>query len=198
MNMKRLIVLTLVILLSALCFGGVCRAYAEETLPPEQVTEGEENTPQNPDNEAEEGNDIQKLVDSFVAYLKDKYGEDYELYYNRIIEEWGSVEAYLLSLGENLPEDYKNGWEKFVAWLGEYASVWAPALAVVLVIVAALFGKKLVHRIAELFKKLFQGSNQQSSALIAVIRAQKALMGTNEKFSENVKELEEAEKRLEQ
>lgn len=196
--MKRLIVLTLVILLSALCFGGVCGTYAEETLPPEQVTEGEENTPQNPDNEAEEGNDIQKLVDSFVAYLKDKYGEDYELYYNRIIEEWGSVEAYLLSLGENLPEDYKNGWEKFVGWLGEYASVWAPALAVVLVIVAALFGKKLVHRIAELFKKLFQGSNQQSSALIAVIRAQKALMGTNEKFSENVKELEEAEKRLEQ
>lgn len=196
--MKRLIVLTLVILLSALCFGGVCGAYAEETLPPEQVTEGEENTPQNPDNEAEEGNDIQKLVDSFVAYLKDKYGEDYELYYNRIIEEWGSVEAYLLSLGENLPEEYKNGWEKFVAWLGEYASVWAPALAVVLVIIAALFGKKLVHRIAELFKKLFQGSNQQSSALIAVIRAQKALMGTNEKFSENVKELEEAEKRLEQ
>ena len=158
--MKRLIVLTLVILLSALCFGGVCGAYAEETLPPEQVTEGEENTPQ--------------------------------------IKEWGSVEAYLLSLGENLPEEYKNGWEKFVAWLGEYASVWAPALAVVLVIVAAVFGKKLVHRIAELFKKLFQGSNQQSSALIAVIRAQKALMGTNEKFSENVKELEEAEKRLEQ
>mgnify|MGYP006927578614 FL=1 len=196
--MKRLIVLTLVILLSALCFGGVCGTYAEETLPPEQVTEGEENTPQNPDNEAEEGNDIQKLVDSFVAYLKDKYGEDYELYYNRIIEEWGSVEAYLLSLGENLPEEYKNGWEKFVAWLGEYASVWAPALAVMLVIVAALFGKKLVHRIAELFKKLFQGSNQQSSALIAVIRAQRALMGTNEKFSENVKELEEAEKRLEQ
>lgn len=196
--MKRLIVLTLVILLSALCFGGVCRAYAEETLPPEQVAEGEENTPQNPDNEAEEGNDIQKLVDSFVAYLKDKYGEDYELYYNRIIEEWGSVEAYLLSLGENLPAEYKNGWEKFVAWLGEYASVWAPALAVVLVIIAALFGKKLVHRIAELFKKLFQGSNQQSAALIAVIRAQKALMGTNEKFSENVKELEEAEKRLEQ
>ena len=196
--MKRLIVLTLVILLSALCFGGVCGAYAEEILPPEQVTEGEKNTPQNPDNEAEEGNDIQKLVDSFVAYLKDKYGEDYELYYNRIIEEWGSVEAYLLSLGENLPEEYKNGWEKFVAWLGEYASVWAPALAVVLVIIAALFGKKLVHRIAELFKKLFQGSNQQSSALIAVIRAQKALMGTNEKFSENVKELEEAEKRLEQ
>lgn len=196
--MKRLIVLTLVILLSALCFGGVCGTYAEETLPPEQVTEGEENTPQNPDNEAEEGNDIQKLVDSFVAYLKDKYGEDYELYYNRIIEEWGSVEAYLLSLGENLPEEYKNGWEKFVAWLGEYASVWAPALAVVLVIIAALFGKKLVHRIAELFKKLFQGSNQQSVALIAVIRAQKSLMGTNEKFSENVKELEEAEKRLEQ
>ena len=108
------------------------------------------------------------------------------------------MEAYLLSLGENLPEEYKNGWEKFVAWLGEDASVWAPALAVVLVIVAALFGKKLVHRIAELFKKLFQGSNQQSVALIAVIRAQKALMGTNEKFSENVKELEEAEKRLEQ
>lgn len=32
MNMKRLIVLTLVILLSALCFGGVCGAYAEENL----------------------------------------------------------------------------------------------------------------------------------------------------------------------
>ena len=100
--------------------------------------------------------------------------------------------------GATRPQENQHATHTVVARLAEYATAWPPALAVMLVIVAALFGKKLVHRIAELFKKLFQGSNQQSSALIAVIRAQRALMGTNEKFSENVKELEEAEKRLEQ
>lgn len=194
--MKKIIVIILVTVLSLLTAGGVCSVFAEETVPPEQVTEGDGSGAQEPVQEPEK-TDIEQLAESFLAYLKEKYGEDYEYYHAQIIEQWGSVEAYLLSLGENLPEDYQNGWEKFVGWLGEYAAVWAPAFAVLLVIVAAVFGKKVVNKIAELFKKLFKGSNQQSSALIAVIHAQKALMGTNEKFSETVKELEDAEKGLE-
>ena len=41
--------------------------------------------------------DLQTVSESFLQYLKDKYGEDYEFYYSQIIERWGSVEAYLLS-----------------------------------------------------------------------------------------------------
>ena len=64
-------------------------AYAEE-LPPDMVAE----EPLEPT----DGSETENLVDRFIANLKDKYGDDYEYYLNAILEQWGSVEAYLLSL----------------------------------------------------------------------------------------------------
>lgn len=151
---------------------------------------------------------LEAAAESFLQYLKDKYGEDYEFYYNQIIERWGSVEAYLLSLGEKLPEEYKSGWDKFVGWLGEYSVIWAPALAAALVVVAAVIGKKQFNKIFEKvvnakLEPINKELNLQSNATAALMRAQRAFLGNNKTLLENngglseaVKELESAEEEL--
>lgn len=157
---------------------------------------------------SDEYGDLQAVSESFLQYLKDKYGEDYEFYYNQIIDKWGSVEAYLLSLGEKLPEEYKSGWDKFVGWLGEYSVIWAPALAVALVVLAAVIGKKQFNKIFEKvvnakLEPVIKELNLQSNATAALMRAQRAFLGNNKTLLENngglseaVKELESAEEGL--
>ena len=145
--------------------------------------------------------DFEQIAEQFTEYLKDKYGADYELYYNQIIERWGSVEAYLLSLGDKLPEEYQSGWDKFIGWLGEYSVLWAPALAVLIVILVAVIGKKKFDKLLERIvnaklSPIVHELNLQSNATVAVIHAQEALLGNNERFADQVKELETAEKEL--
>ena len=88
-----------------------------------------------------------------------------------------------------------------MGWLSEYSVVWAPALAVAIVILVALIGKRafnsLVERIvnaklAPIVKEL----NAQSKATVSIIHSQRALLGTNEKFAEVSAELENSEKEL--
>lgn len=158
----------------------------------------------------------ESITDKFIGYLKDKYGEDYEYYYNLIIEKWGSVEAYLASLTDELPDEYRDGWTEFIAWLHEYWVVWAPTLAVVVVIIIALVGKAALKKAVSAVKSWFGAMvdekvntklnekmapvarelNSQSSALGAMMRAQKALLGNADKFSENVQDLDKSEKEL--
>lgn len=144
---------------------------------------------------------IEGVADNFLNYLKERYGDDYLYYYEKIIDNWGSVEAYLLSFGDKLPEEHKNAWQKFVGWLSEYSSVWAPAFAVAVVIIVALIGKKqfnkIVDRIVNVKLQPIVGElNKQSSATVSILHAQKALLGTGERFAESVKELEKSEKEL--
>ena len=140
-------------------------------------------------------------ADNFLNYLKERYGDDYLYYYDKIIDNWGSVEAYLLSFGDKLPEEHKNAWQKFVGWLSEYSSVWAPAFAVAVVIIVAFIGKKqfnkIVDRIVKVKLQPIVGElNKQSSATVSILHAQKALLGTGERFADSVKELEKSEKEL--
>lgn len=151
---------------------------------------------------------IDDLADQFVDYLKDKYGSDYEVYYNFIIEQWGSIEGYLLAFGNKLPEEYQSGWDKFVGWLNEYAPIWVSAVAVIVLIIAIIFGKSKIKKLKEwltaLIEKLVNKRlapienelNLQSKATLSLLHSQKAIFGMSEKFAENVKELEEAEKEL--
>ena len=144
---------------------------------------------------------IEGVADNFLNYLKERYGDDYLYYYDKIIDNWGSVEAYLLSFGDKLPEEHKNAWQKFVGWLSEYSSVWAPAFAVAVVIIVALIGKKqfnkIVDRIVKVKLQPIVGElNKQSSATVSILHAQKALLGTGERFADSVKELEKSEKEL--
>lgn len=193
---KRIKIILIMLLAATLVFftaGGIMFASAEEvTVPPEQ----EEVT------DDEETGTIEDVAADFVGWLKDTFGEDYEKYYNNIITNWGSIEEYLLQFGEeNIPEQYQTGWQNFVKALGENAPFWAPILAVAIVIIVYLIGKK---RFTAIIQKAVDGKtaamgqelNKQSKALTSVIHSQKAMLGNNAKFADTVKDLDESEKEL--
>ena len=176
-------------------------AYAEEApatsvQPAEGGLAGETPADEGTVGEGEDG-----LVARFIDALQEKYGDDYEFYLNAILEQWGSVEAYLLSLTDELPEEFQAGYSDFISWLGEYASIWAPCLAVALVIVILIIGRKalntVLNRIVEArIKPIQEELNKQSAAQAAQLKATRALLGTNEKFAEERDAAEAAEKDL--
>ena len=216
---KRILIFAVMIAFMFVCvFATFTGAYAEETTAPEQVTEEPQNEPQIDDNEATEpptteepteedtdtdtAFDMAALVDKFTQYLKNKYGAEYETIYNGIIEQWGSIEAYLLQFGEEyIPEEYNAGWNAFIEWLSVNAPIWAPALAVACIIFIAVFGKKAFNKIVQKIvdakvNLLSDELNKQSAALSAQMKALKMIMPTNEKCAAAVQELEEKEKEL--
>ena len=85
---KLIVSLLLIAAILFAFFTFVPLALAEES-PDGTVTEEPSEDVQEPPQESGEG---QTLVDQFIQSLKDKYGADYERYYNFIIEQWGSVE----------------------------------------------------------------------------------------------------------
>ena len=148
-----------------------------------------------------DGSETENLVDRFIENLKAKYGEDYEYYLNAILEQWGSIEAYLLAQTDNLPEEFQTGYEDFIGWLSEYAPVWAPCLAFALIIIGFIVGKKALNkmlaRLVDARVSPIQSElNKQSEAQAAQLKATRALLGTNEKFAEERKAAETAEKKL--
>lgn len=216
---KRILIFAVMIAFMFVCLVATfTAAYAEETTAPEQVTEEPQNEPQIDDNEATEpptteeptqedtdtdtAFDMAALVDKFTAYLKDKYGAEYDAIYNGIIEQWGSIEAYLLQFGEEyIPEEYNAGWNAFIEWLSVNAPIWATALALACIIFIAVFGKKAFNKIVQKIvdakvKLLSDELNKQSAALSAQMKALKMIMPTNEKCAAAVQELEEKEKEL--
>ena len=216
---KRILIFAVMIAFMFVCLVATFTgAYAEETTAPEQVTEEPQNEPQIDDNEATEpptteeptqedtdtdtAFDMAALVDKFTAYLKEKYGAEYDAIYNGIIEQWGSIEAYLLQFGEEyIPEEYNAGWNAFIEWLSVNAPIWAPALALACIIFIAVFGKKAFNKIVQKIvdakvNVLSDELNKQSAALSAQMKALKMIMPTNEKCAAAVQELEEKEKEL--
>lgn len=159
-------------------------APAEPVQPPvtDEPTDGEEAG----------GDGLKTLVDGFIEQLKEKYREDYQKYYDAIIADWGSVEAYLLSLAkEDTPDAVADGWTNFVKWLGEYSPVWGSILAVALVIVVIIFGKKALQKatgyvtgMGANFKMLFAEINRIDAAQAAQNDALIKLLGENEKFKD--------------
>ena len=145
-----------------------------------------------------ESEKINALVDSFISRLKSQYGEDYQYYYNKIINQWGSIEEYLLSIvTEDTPDAVASGWTAFVKWLGEYSPVWGSIFAVVVVIIVVLLGKKALNKVTGFvigtgakFKTLFGEVNKIDAALNAQSKALVKLLGENEKFKEERAELE--------
>lgn len=144
---------------------------------------------------------IEEISDGFVDYLKGRYGDDYQYYYDKIIENWGSVEAYLLSFGERLPDEHKTAWQYFVGWLSDYSSVWAPAFAVIALIIAAVIGKKQFEKIVKecVDKKvapIISEMNKQSKGIAAISSGTKALLPKSEKFAESAEQLDSSAKEL--
>ena len=170
--MKKIAVLIIVLLgLCGVLFMGNASA-AEVVEEPAQV--------------AESG-----LAEEFIQTLKDRYGEQWETYYNAILDEWGTVEAFLLSaMPDGAPDVAKNGWNKFIDWTRENWVIIAAVGAVVLTVIVVLFGKKCVGLIVGFFKKmfslvgkLFSGVNLLYKNAKAQNDALLALMGNNPRFS---------------
>ena len=130
------------------------------------------------------------LAEEFIQTLKDRYGEQWETYYNAILDEWGTVEAFLLSaMPDGAPDVAKDGWNKFVDWTRENWVIIAAVGAVVLTVIVVLFGKKCVGLIVGFFKKmfslvgkLFSGVNLLYKNAKAQNDALLALMGNNPRF----------------
>lgn len=174
------------------------RADETETVLPEEG----ENTPETPaeppvtdeptDGEETGEDGLKTLVEGFLAQLRVKYGDEYEIYYNAILADWGSIEQYLLSLvNEDTPDAVASGWTAFVKWLGEYSPVWGSILAVTLVITVIVFGKKALNKVVSWatgangkFKTLFEEINKIDSAQAAQNSALIKLLGENDKFKE--------------
>lgn len=131
------------------------------------------------------------LAEEFIQTLKDRYGEQWETYYNAILDEWGTVEAFLLSaMPDGAPDVAKDGWNKFIDWTRENWVIIAAVGAVVLTVIVVLFGKKCVGLIVGFFKKmfslvgkLFSGVNLLYKNAKAQNDALLALMGNNPRFS---------------
>ena len=107
----------------------------------------------------------------------------------------------MLAQTDNLPEEFQTGYTNFINWLSEYAPVWAPCLAVALIIIGFIVGKKALNkmlaRLVDARVSPIQSElNKQSEAQAAQLKATRALLGTNEKFAEERKAAETAEKNL--
>lgn len=171
--MKKFLVFLTALLCAVLLVGGVCSASAAEVAEePAQVSES-------------------GLAEEFIQTLKDRYGEQWETYYNAILDEWGTVEAFLLSaMPDGAPDVAKDGWNKFIDWTRENWVIIAAVGAVVLTVIVVLFGKKCVGLIVGFFKKmfslvgkLFSGVNLLYKNAKAQNDALLALMGNNPRFS---------------
>lgn len=145
--------------------------------------------------------DIATVADDFTAYLKERYGDDYQYYYDKIIENWGSIEAYLLSFGEKLPDEYKSSWDKFVGWLKDYAPVWAVPFAVAFLIISVLIGKKNLEKIIRnavdnKVAPIVGELNKQSKGIAALSAATKDILPKNDKCAEDAQKLDDSVKEL--
>lgn len=181
--------------LSATCV--YVSACAEETVQEAPVEPQEPSDGQ--DGETDDGaqSGLQTLVDGFITQLKDKYGDQWQQYYDAIIAEWGTVEQYLLSLvPEDSPDVVKDGWQEAVSWLGEYSPIWGSILAAVLVIIVIVFGKKALNALKNFFLSLFRSKNKEYQALTAQNEALLALLGENPKFEENRAALKASNKEM--
>ena len=147
------------------------------------------------------------IVDSFLAQLKERYGDEYEAYYNAVLERWGSVEEYLLSLAEDgtVPDVAADGWTKFVKWLGDYAPIWASILAVALILIILILGKKALGKIAgwaswdgRRWKSIFGSINKLYNAHAAEQKALLKLLGESNLTEEERKVIEYSLKEMEE
>lgn len=198
----------LLVAISLIVCGLLCALFMGNAATVTYADEGTQETPAEGELTADgetDGNGLKSLVDGFLAQLKAKYGDDYETYYNAILEKWGSVEEYLLSLAEESPDTAESGWTAFVKWLGEYAPIWGSILAIAVVIIVIVLGKKALNKIAGWvtgtggkFKIVFNSINKMYKADVAEMKALVKLLGENERFAEERKALEESIREIEQ
>ena len=202
---KKLFIVFLAAVLLLFGISATCvyvTACAEETVqetpaePQEPATEEEPGQPDETPQEGE-GGGMQALIEGFIAQLKERYGDQWQQYYDAIIAEWGTVEQYLLSLvPEDAPDVVKDGWTSFVDWTRENWVVLAAIGATICVIIIIVFGKKIFDAVKKFFLSVFRSTNKQYKVLLAQNNAILALMGENPKFEEQRAALKSANEEM--
>lgn len=144
----------------------------------------------------------QGVAESVQEYLKAIYGDDYEKYYNQIVENWGSVENFLLNASENLPEKYRYKATELLTTINAYIGVGADAVLLLCVSVYIIYRAKKNKKINADLSTLKAQDNQIEVAQLAIIKSQKAQSAAfqkllpGEKFEKEVSELTESDKAL--
>lgn len=171
---------------------------------PEQTPDTDTPPEEEPDITEDDPSDMTdgEIGADFVEWLKATFGSDYEYYYNLIIENWGSIEDYLLEFGEShLPDSFQAGLEIVISWLSKYVTIWAPVLAIIIIIFVYCMAKrrfkKIVSEAVDSQMTIVSTElNKQARATMAVMHAQKALLGKNAKFADTISEIETSENEL--
>lgn len=142
------------------------------------------------------------ISENVRAYLQKIYGDDYEKYYNQILEHWGSVEKFLLNASENLPEEYRYKSTELATKVNAYIGVGADAILLLCVSVYIIYRAKKNKKLNADFTTLKACDNQIEVAQLALIESQKAQSAAlqklmpGEKFEGEVNELKESDKVL--
>lgn len=169
--------LLLVFMLSVclFCSRTVFVTYAEET--PQSTEESSENEPTEPGTEVD-GSTTESPADSIServkAYLQSIYGDDYEKYYNEIIEHWGSIENFLLNASENMPEEYRYKATELLTTVNAYIGVGADMILLLFGAVFLIYIIKKQRKTNADLTTLKACDNQIEEAQLALIESQKA------------------------
>ena len=190
--LAAILVTVFMLAICCLCLSGGGSASADTGT---EITETEPTTP-----ESAEGGET--LADRVKAYLQGIYGEDYEVYYNKIIENWGSVENFLLNASDNLPEEYKYKATELLTTVNAWIGVGADAILLFCVGIYIVYRAQKNKKTAADLTTLKACDNQIETAQLALINSQKAqsaalqalLPGT--KFEETIATLKESDKAL--
>lgn len=180
-------------------------AVSAEEQGAEIVVEGDGNaptTPETPTVEETPDSGTGTVSDSVRAYLQSIYGDDYEQYYNQIVDNWGSVEKFLLNASENLPDEYRYKATELITTVNAYIGVAADGVLLICVGIYIACRVKKNRKLNADLTTLKACDNQIEVAQLAIIKSQKAQSAALQKlmpgakFEDEVAELIEADKSL--
>jgi len=214
MKIKQKLAVVLLALISVFTLSACCltfsrsvdtvfTVYAAETAEGTEQTEEETTEPTEPTTEGQEEEvDNETIAANVKEYLQSIYGDDYETYYNQIIENWGSVEKYLLSASENLPEEHQYKVTELITKINTYIGVAADGVLLLCVGIYIICRARKNKKVQSDLDRLKTASNQTQSAELAIMssltahgEALKQLM-PNQKFETATTAITEAETEL--
>lgn len=182
MNIKKFTAIILIALLSVFILGAffcsrqsVYAVFAEEA---QNVSENAENQPAESEDvsgEQTDGPASDGVSDSVKQYLMSVYGAEWETHYNQIIEQWGSIEKYLLSASENLPDEYKYKAQELILSAGGYVPLIAYCLLIIGAMAISIYQRIKNKRLAGEIASVKAGQNQELEGDLAIMDGLKAI-----------------------
>lgn len=182
MNVKKYTAIILVALLSVFILGAFfCSrqpGYAASAEEVQTVSENAENQPVEGEDVSGEQTDeptSDGVSDSVKQYLMSVYGAEWESHYNQIIEQWGSIEKYLLSASENLPDEYKYKAQELIMSAGGYVPLIAYCLLIIGAMAISIYQRIKNKRLAGEIASVKAGQNQELEGDLAIMDGLKAI-----------------------